>query len=164
LRVVANSSVLIALSAIGRLTLLSQRFPQGVLIPQAVWQEVVETGKGKPGSEEVSSVSWITVHEVRDKGLVALLCAEVDEGEAEAVALARERQIPVVLLDEKDARRVAQRLSLQVLGTVGILIWARRVGAVVSLRDQLDSLQSRGKFRLSESVYQEALRSVGEVE
>lgn len=96
--------------------------------------------------------------------MVALLRAEVDEGEAEAVALARERQIPVVLLDERDARRVAQRLSLQVLGTVGILVWARRVGTVVSLRDQLDSLQSRGRFHLSESVCQEALRAVGEAE
>lgn len=40
---VSNSSVLIALSSIRQLELINQRFPDGVMIPQAVWKEVVET-------------------------------------------------------------------------------------------------------------------------
>jgi predicted nucleic acid-binding protein len=162
LKAVANSSVLIALSTIGQLELLSRRFPEGVLVPQAVWREVVETGKGQPGSEEVASASWVVVREARDKALVSLLRRELDEGEAEAIALAREEQVSAVLLDEKDARRVARRLKLQVLGTVGLLIWARRVGAIASLREQLDTLWTIGRFHLSQSVYAEALRTVGE--
>jgi predicted nucleic acid-binding protein len=53
LKAVANSSVLIALTTIGQLMLLTQRFSEGVLVPQAVWREVVETGKGRAidGSE-----------------------------------------------------------------------------------------------------------------
>jgi predicted nucleic acid-binding protein len=51
---------------------------------------------------------------------------ELDEGEAEAIALCREQQAELVLLDEKDARRVVRRLGLAVLGTVGVLIWAKR--------------------------------------
>jgi hypothetical protein len=86
----------------------------------------------------------------------------LDEGEAEAIALAREEQAPVVLLDEKDARQVARRLNLRVLGTVGLLIWAKRVGAIASLREQLDTLRTLGRFRLSQAVYDEALRIVGE--
>ncbi len=38
--VVADASVLIGLSSIGKLPLLHERFPEGVLIPSAVWQEV----------------------------------------------------------------------------------------------------------------------------
>lgn len=163
MKAVANSSVVIALSTIRKLELLPQRFAEGVLIPQAVWREVVETGKGQPGAVEVASVSWFTVCEVKDKELVSLLRSELDEGEAEAIALCRERQAKVILLDEKDARRVARRLGLAVLGTVGVLIWARRAGLVVNLREQLNTLQTQGKFRLSRSVYEEALRAVGEI-
>lgn len=118
MKAVANSSVLIALSTIGHLALLPRRFSAGVLVPRAVWREVVETGKGQPGSEEIASATWLIVREMQDTSLVSLLRAELDEGEAEAIALARQEQVSVILLDEKDARRVAQRLNLQVLGTV----------------------------------------------
>lgn len=163
MKAVANSSILIALSTIGQLELLPQRFSEGVLIPQAVWHEVVETGKGQSGAGEIASVSWITVCEVKDGNLVSLLRMELDEGEAEAIALCREQQAEVILLDEKDARRVARRLGLAVLGTVGILIWAKRAGIVANLREQLDALHTQGSFRLSHSVYEEALRAAGEV-
>jgi uncharacterized protein len=164
LKAVANSSVLIALSTVGQVGLLPRRFIEGVLVPQAVWREVVETGKGQPGAEEVASASWVVVREVRDTALVSLLRGELDEGEAEAIALAREEHVSAVLLDEKDARRVARRLKLQVLGTVGLLIWAKRVGAIASLREQLDTLRTVGRFRLSQSVIEEALRAVGEID
>lgn len=164
MKAVANSSVLIALSTVGQVGLLPRRFIEGVLVPQAVWREVVETGKGQPGAEEVASASWVVVREVRDKALVSLLRGELDEGEAEAIALAREEQVSAVLLDEKDARRVARRLKLQVLGTVGLLMWAKRVGAIASLREQLDTLRTAGRFRLSQSVIEEALRTVGEID
>jgi predicted nucleic acid-binding protein len=61
LRAVINSSVLIALSTIGQLPLLNQRFPDGLLLPQAVWKEVVVTGAGQPGAQEVASASWLIV-------------------------------------------------------------------------------------------------------
>ena len=57
----------------------------------------------------------------------------------------------------------AQRLGLKILGAVGILIWAKRAGLIASLREQLDALRNRAKFRLSQLVYEEALRAVGEI-
>jgi len=162
LKAVANSSVLIALSMIGRLELLSRRFPEGILIPQSVWQEVVEKGKGQPGAAEVASASWIRIEEVKDENLASLFLTELDKGEAEAIVLCREQHAEAVLLDEKDARRVARRLGLPVLGTVGVLIWAKRAGLVANLQEQLDALQTQGKFRLSQSVYERALRAASE--
>ncbi len=164
MRGVADSSVLIALSAIGQLELLPRRFPEGILVPHAVWREGVETGRGRPGATEVASVSWITVSGLQDKNLVSLLRTDMDEGEAEAIALCREQGTEVVLLDEKDARRVARRLGLAVLGTVGVLIWAKRAGWVASLRQELDALHMQRGFHLSRSVHEEALRIAGETE
>lgn len=163
MRAISNSSVLIALSTIGQLSLLNQRFPDGVLLPQAVWREVVETGAGQPGAPEVASASWLSIRAVTDTALVSLLKMELDEGEAEAIALFREEPVEALLLDEKNARAVARRLSLPILGTVGVLIWAKQTGLIPTLKEQLNALQTQGKFRLSQSVYQEALSRVGEL-
>jgi len=163
LRAVANSSVLISLSVIGQLKILKERFQQGILVPSAVWNEVVTTGKGQPGAEDVACTGWITVENVEDRALVSLLKGDIDEGEAEAITLCKEKNVEVVLLDEKDARRAAHRLGLKVLGTVGLLIWARRVGIVHNLKEHLDKLRSEAKFHLSREVYDEALRAVNEL-
>ena len=89
---------------------------------------------------------------------------QLDDGEAEAIALARERNANVVLLDERDARETAKRLGLRVLGTVGLLIWGRREGMVQSLKSTLTDLQDEGNFRPSRSLFEFALRQVGEME
>ena len=144
------------------LELLHYRFPEGVVVPKAVWVEVVEEGRGQPGAEEVSSSEWISVREVEDERLVSLLERELDMGESEAIVLAKELGAGLVLLDEKAARKVSKRLDLPVLGTVGLLIWAKRAGLVSSLKEELDTLQGKGKFRISAAVYNEAINVVGE--
>ncbi len=164
MKAVANSSVLIALSIVGRLSLLQERFPDGLLIPDAVWREVVETGSGRPGALEVQETRWIRRCAVRDRDYVQLLCTELDAGEAEAIALARQERADVVLLDEKEARRVARRLGMRVLGTVGLLIWARQQGLIPNLREELQVLQEQGGFRLGREIYLAALRTAGEAE
>lgn len=162
MKAVTNSSVLIALSSIGQLELMERRFPDGVLLPQAVWKEVVETGTGRPGADRVARTSWLTVRPVTNTALVSSLRLELDEGESEAIALFLEEPAQAVLLDEKNARQVAKRLKLPTIGTVGILIWAKQNGIISNLQEKLDALQTIGGFRLSSSVYQESLRVVGE--
>ncbi|MEB3788864.1 MAG: hypothetical protein GSR72_03105 [Desulfurococcales archaeon] len=63
--VVSDSSPLIHLSQIGRLSLLKDLFGD-LLIPLAVYREVVVEGRGRPGSDEVRGASWIGVIEIRD--------------------------------------------------------------------------------------------------
>jgi predicted nucleic acid-binding protein len=162
MKAVANSSVLIALSSIGQLSLLKRRFPDGVLVPEAVWREIVEFGGGRPGAKQVQAADWLQRCKARDQDYVRLLCAELDTGEAEAIVLTRQERGDVVLLDEKAARRVAHRLGMDVLGTVGLLIWAKRQGLFPSLRKQLQALQDEGGFRLSQELCLAALRQVGE--
>jgi predicted nucleic acid-binding protein len=86
----------------------------------------------------------------------------LDEGEAEAIALASELGARVVLLDERDARRMAERIGLRVLGTVGVLVWAKRAGHIASLSAELDALEGRGRFRLSKALRERVLREVDE--
>lgn len=165
MRAISNSSVLIALSSIGQLPTLTQRFPDGIVIPQAVWYEVVETGAGRAGAAEVAASlnNWLSIQEVENQTLISVLRQDLDQGEAEAIALFLEHPSEALLLDEKKARQVARRINLPILGTLGLLIWAKRQGVVVNLQEQLDVLRTVAKFRLSQQVYDEALRQVGEL-
>ena len=160
--VIADASPLIALSSLGCLSLLYERFPDGVTVPPAVWKEVVEEGRGRSGADAVRGADWIRVQDVGDRDYIGLLQSSLDEGEAEAIALAHERHADVVLLDERAARIAAEQLGLRVLGVVGVLIWARRSGRVKSLRQELARLRDDLGFRLSERVAEMALQQVGE--
>ena len=160
--VVADASVLIGLSSIGYLRLVQDKFSGQVLIPPAVWKEVVEQGGDRPGSHQVSKADWIDVQDLKNQDISRILKLELDEGESEAIALADELKADIVLLDEKDARRIAKQLGLRVLGTIGILVWGKRVGKINDLRQVLDILQSQAMFRISHTLCQQALKSVGE--
>lgn len=161
--VVADASVLIGLSSIGCLSLLHQRFPEGVLVPQAVWREVVEQGRGRPGGREVAEADWITAYNVSALEIVKLLQVDLDAGETEVIALAHQMRAKLVLLDERNARRAAKQLGLHVLGTIGILIWAKRNGGITSLGAALDALGDQAQFRFSQQLYEQALRVVDEL-
>lgn len=102
--IVADASILIGLSSIGQLTLLRERFPEGILIPPAVWGEVVEQGGQRPGANAVAQTDWISVREVTSSEIVSILKTELDAGEAEAIDLAHQLGADIVLLDERDAR------------------------------------------------------------
>ncbi len=85
MKVVANSSILISLSSINRLSLLKEKFNE-IYIPEAVWEEVVETGKGETGFEEVRRANWIKKQTVIDHNLVSALNENLDLGESEAIS------------------------------------------------------------------------------
>lgn len=82
--------------------------------------------------------------------------------QSRAIALFLENPANALLLDEKSARRVAASMSLSILGTVGILSWAKQQGFIISLKEQLDQLVDQGGFRLGQQLYSRALQRVGE--
>ncbi len=102
MRAISNSSVLIALSSIGQLSILKQRFADGILIPQSVWYEVVETGAGRAGAIEVAAGLnvWLSVQEVENKPLISVLQQDLDDGEAEAIALFCEQPLEAEMLND----------------------------------------------------------------
>lgn len=78
------------------------------------------------------------------------------------IALAIERQANLILLDETDARQVAERYGLPKTGVIGVLIRAKREGRIASLQAELDRLRSHGGFWIAAGLYQRALQAVGE--
>lgn len=145
--VVADSTCLIGLERIGRLDLLQALFKQ-ILIPPEVEREFG------------SSLSWLRIHAPTNRELVASLRIVVDDGEAEAIALACEERCPV-MLDDRHARSVASGLGLRMIGTIGILIRAKNQRTIPEIRSLLDALEANG-FRIGAPLKQEALRLAGE--
>ena len=108
MNVVADSSVLISLSAIGRLEIIHARFPEGICLAPAVWREVVEQGRERPGTDEIRTAVWVRRAQVKDLVFADYLRIALDDGEAESIALAREINANLILVDERDAREVPE--------------------------------------------------------
>jgi len=64
--VVSDSTILIGLVKIRKLHLLREIFSK-IFVPEEVFKEVVERGKGKPGSKVIKEAAWIEVKPVKDK-------------------------------------------------------------------------------------------------
>ena len=143
--VVSNTSPLTNLAAIGQFSLLYRLYSQ-VHIAQGVWEELNAGGTRWPGCVEVSQASWVERHVVQNQYLVTALGRDLDCGEAETIALALQLGADLVLLDEKEGRHAAQRLGLQVVGVVGILLEAKTKDAIHSVRTHLDALRQEAGF------------------
>jgi len=162
--VVSDSSVLIHLASIGQLGLLREIF-ECITVPPAVWREVVLQGRGISGALEVErarQAGWIQVVEPVDAMLLRLLKRDLDDGEAETIALGIEQGAALVLVDETDARAVADLYEMSKTGTIGLLIRAKQEGHIDSLGSALDRLRHQGGFWIEERLYDQALDAVRE--
>ncbi len=108
------------------------------------------------------TLQWIVPHQVVDLMFVASLRSELDEGEAEAIALGIQLKAELLLLDESRGRAVASRLGLKFTGLLGVLLSAKHQGFIPSVKIQLDDIIAKAGFWVSEKVYAHALRLAGE--
>ncbi len=94
--------------------------------------------------------------------MVTALRRDLDYGEAETIAVALDLGADLVLIDEREGRRHAQRLGLRTLGLVGLLIEPKARQLVDRIRPELIALRQQAGFFLSEAVFQEGIRLAGE--
>lgn len=158
--VVSNAGPLITLAKIRRSQLLKDLFGH-IVIPRAVFDEVVLRGTGEPGAEETRSADWIETRLTVDDLSVAVLRENLGAGESEAIVLTQELGADLLLLDDALARRKAERLGLNVIGTLGVLLLAKHAGLLDTVKPMLSELQQTD-FRASLRVYEEVLARAGE--
>jgi predicted nucleic acid-binding protein len=158
--VVSNAGPLITLAKIQRSQLLKGLFGQ-IVIPRAVFDEVVLRGAGEPGAEETRNARWIEISLAVDVLSVSVLRESLGAGESEAIVLAQELGADLLLLDDALARRKAERLGLKAIGTLGVLLLAKEAGLLDAVKPALIELQ-RTDFRASLRVYEEVLARAGE--
>ncbi len=145
--VIADSSCLIGLCKINKLFVLEKTF-ESILIPEAVYHEVVIKGKGRPGAEEVKNSDWIKQRKIMNTLAVKALRMGLGPGESEAIILADECKADFLILDDLKARQTAEELGLSVVGTVALLKKAWEKNMIENFEDTLTDLNNAG-FRFS---------------
>ncbi len=155
-KVVSDTGPLIALASINQFALLQKLFGK-VYIPPAVRSEILDRNT----LNAINLSSWVEVFSAKDKIAIQLLKNELDAGESEAIVLARELNANLLVLDERAARRKAIALDLPTIGTLGVLLLAKKQTLISTLKPLLDTLIHVG-FRMSEELYEQVLQSAGE--
>ena len=132
-----------------------------VYIPEAVVAELEEGRLRNVLLPALEDLSWLVVRPVRDRTLLPLV-THLGDGEKEVLALGLETQDPLLLLDDRDARRYARTLGLEITGTLGLLLRAKERGILNAVQPVLDRLQSL-RFRLDVRTRQMVLKRAGEM-
>ncbi len=145
---------------IDRLDILKQLYRE-VLVPDMVHQEVLQGGADNLGVSAYQQASWIHVKELSTQLELSLL-ATLDVGEASVIQLAREYNIPLVLIDERKGRKVARAVyDLRVIGTIGILLNAKQHGVIKNVNEAIIGMRNGG-YRFHDRIVEFALREAGE--
>ncbi|MDD1421689.1 DUF3368 domain-containing protein [Dolichospermum sp. ST_sed1] len=153
--IVSDTTPISELAKVNHLDLLAKLFGK-VIIPQGVFDEL-QIGQ-HPAAQLVQNLSWLEVIKVNNQQLVQELqeSLKLDLGESEAIALAEEIGASQLLIDEKAARKVAIARKLPLIGTVGVLLLAKRRGLLDSVKSVLDEMQAQG-MRISDRLYVQVL-------
>ncbi|KKD37955.1 MAG: DUF3368 domain-containing protein [Limnoraphis robusta] len=159
-KVIINTSPLIVLFKSELIDLLPRLFTE-IWVPEAVWCEVVEAGKTDAASKQLPTVSWVK------RVSVATISPRIsswglDAGESEVLSLTLENPDYRAIIDDAAARRVARTLEIPVLGTVGILLLAKKRGLIPSVTIPIQALRDAGLW-LADEFVQSLLRQTGEL-
>jgi len=110
--IISDSTTLIIIIDLDRVELLSNIFSK-VYVPQSVFEEVT--------FKNHSTLSgFMEVIEVEQEELLNDLLLLLDRGESEAIILAKQKNLPLII-DEKKGRRIAANLKINIIGMLGII-------------------------------------------
>lgn len=156
---VVDASPLIHLSRAGFLNLLGV-LSKPVRVPTAVAEEVRAKGEGDPTASALASTPWLQI--VQDVEEPPELGAwELGRGERAVLAWARTQPNALAVLDDREARRCAHALGLPVIGTLGIVVRARRHRLIQHAKPVIEQLVTHGMY-LREELIEQVLLTIGE--
>lgn len=139
--IVSDSSPLIALAIIGKLNLLEKLYEE-IVVPFAVYKEVTE--KEKPFSKELRLFLSNRTKQIANRLAVEVLISDIGIGESESIVLALEEKPDLVLIDDLKARKFAKMYGLEIIGTMGILLKAKKKGLITEIKPLITELLSNG--------------------
>lgn len=154
---VADCSALIALATCDALSLLDGLFGT-VVVPEAVYREAVVGGK--PEAEQLRVYLNGRVRAL-DPERTILLDGFSDPGETEAMLLYRQLQADCLLIDDRRGRRMARINNIQIIGSLGVLLSAKRAGLIEAVKPYVQRLSASDLY-LSDGLISTVLEIAGE--
>lgn len=154
---VADASALIALATCDGLLWLDKLFGE-VIVPEAVFQEVAFSEK--PQSTRLHAYLQNKVRSV-DMSQYVYLDAYADAGETQAMLLYKSTDADFLLIDDKRGRKVAQINQIKTIGSLGVLIQAKRTGLIPQVKPFLDQIEL-SQIYMAKSLIHAVLAMAGE--
>ena len=156
---VVNASPLIFLSKAGVIHFLQQAAPD-IVVPQVVALEIGRRGRNDITARTLANNPWVATVEVP---VIPPLIQSWDLGPGESAVLAYARTHPgvVAIIDDGAGRRCAETLGVPLLGTLGLIMIAKKRGLIPTARPVIALLKQQGMF-LSESIIDRAMDLIGE--
>ena len=156
---VADSSALIALSVCEGLGYLEPLFGE-VYVPMAVYRETCAADK--PEAPALRAFLQDKVREVDLTGYV-YLDAFADVGETEAMVLYKQLRANRLLIDDQRGRKIAQLNHIQIIGSVGVLLRAKKAGLLPTVSAALHKIQ-QSRVYLGPDLIAAVLKLAGETD
>ena len=155
--IISDSTALITLINIEEFDLL-KFFIQKIVIPPEVYEEISIGEKDKTFLDAQIENRSLEVIPCENKLLFNELNILLDKGESASIALAIERNLPLII-DEKKGRRVAQNMGIEIVGLIGILRFLYQNGKINKKRTEeiLEKL-SASNFRVSKKLVDMVLK------
>jgi len=145
--IISDTTALIILAKSNHLDLLTNIINK-VYIPKAVMREIQY--KNDIVKILIENTDFIEVKEIKNKKILCnIQDTNLDLGETEAIALALEMDLRLII-DEKRGRKIAKQKGVKIIGLLGILEVNFRLG-FISYREVLYILEDfkRVNYRLS---------------
>jgi uncharacterized protein len=148
---VFDAGSVIAFHQLDRLDLLNELFARSV-VPHVVAQEVAPSLGAMP--------NWLELRPIEE---VPTFLRGLGAGERAAIALALGLIADVIVVDDRRARRAAERLGLVVIGSLCLLVSAKGHGLIAKVQPLMDAMVS-DDFFVGEKLHHEILAIAGETD
>lgn len=155
--IVADAGPLIAFARLNQLELLAELFGR-LDVPSPVFNECI-ADTGRPGASVILAAALKLIH-VCAVSNINNLAEDLGAGEASAIQLALEQNARL-LIDEKLGRKVADSLNISIIGTVGVLLLAKKKKLVKAIKPLLMQLLDNNYY-LSQELIEKALNIANE--
>jgi len=165
-KVVSNASPLIYAAKIGFLEAMEKLYGT-ILIPPAVYNEVVEKGTEKKAADalvikEAVTKGYLQVVDLNERakaeGKVLTKTQDISIGEAEAIALAKQVKAKLLIIDERGGTLAARVWGVKTVGLLGVIIEAMSQDIITF--EELKTYYNRlteTEFRLKHRDYVKAM-------
>ncbi len=158
-KAVINTSPLIVLFKSNLIDILP-KICEEIIIPNTVWQEIVESDKNDLPSQQLPKITWGKRTQLASISPI-ITAWGLDAGETEVLSFAYENKGYKVIIDDLAGRRVARTLNIPLIGTAGLLLLAKQNGFLDSITLAIQSLQNSGLW-LADDLIQYLIKEAGE--
>jgi len=133
-------------------------FTHKTVIPIEVYEEISIEEKDKRFLDAQIETRSLEVMTYENKLLFSELNILLDKGESASIALALEKNLPL-LTDKKKGRSVAQNMGIEIIGRIGVLRFLYRNGKITKKRTEeiLEKLNN-SSFRVSKKLVDMVLK------